>query len=224
MDRLVRPPEDRRRCPWPGAARLRARPVDGMDVREIDRMQSSLMPVQVQVSLIDRGLRFVETSFRNAAPQFLPPGPAGTTPEKRTRVRRQGGVNVESQIGAPALSHARSHHGNSEHAVREDRPRFPADLAPPPRRGRTAAARRVRTTLEGVPASGPSSGPSSDHASGRSSGHHRSTQTCANPQVGSHVGASVYWSDSLRCACMHAHHPLEYLSRIWGREVSPPRE
>jgi len=76
---------------------LRARPVDGMDVREIDRMQSSLMPVQVQVSLIDRGLRFVETSFRKAAPQFLPPGPAGTTPEKRTRVRRQGG----SERGVP---------------------------------------------------------------------------------------------------------------------------
>jgi hypothetical protein len=50
-----------------------------------------------------------------------------------------------------------------------------------------------------------SSDPSSGPASVPPSGHHRSTQTCANPQVRGDDGSSVYWSDSLRCACMHAH-------------------
>jgi hypothetical protein len=50
-----------------------------------------------------------------------------------------------------------------------------------------------------------SSDPSSGPASVPPSGHHRSTQTCPNPQVRGDDGSSVYWSDSLRCACMHAH-------------------
>ena len=58
-------------------------------------------------------------------------------------------------------------------------------------------------------AGGPSSGPSSDPASGHPSDHHRSGLTRTNPQVGRRGGATAYWSDSLRCTCMHAHHPLE---------------
>jgi len=58
-------------------------------------------------------------------------------------------------------------------------------------------------------AGGPSSGPSSDPASGHPSDHHRSGLIRTNPQVGRRGGATAYWSDSLRCTCMHAHHPLE---------------
>lgn len=74
---------------------MQARPVDGMAVREIDRMWSSVMPVQVQVSLIDRGVRFVETSFRKASPRFLPPGPQAPHLQSEP-ASGVGGVNVES--------------------------------------------------------------------------------------------------------------------------------
>ncbi len=54
-------------------------------------------------------------------------------------------------------------------------------------------------------ASALSSDPSSGPASVPPSGHHRSTRTCANPQVRGDEGSSVYWSDSLRC--VHARAP-----------------
>lgn len=72
-----------------------------------------------------------------------------------------------------------------------------------------AVKARLRRPAMRTHAGGPSSGPSSDPASGHPSGHHRSGLTQTNPQVGRRDGASAYWSDSLRCACMHAHRPLE---------------
>jgi hypothetical protein len=84
--RLVRPPENRRRRP-----RLEAAPAaDGMDAREIERMVSSEVPAHVQVSLIDRGVRSVEASFREAPPRFLPPGPQAPHLQSEPDSRRVG--------------------------------------------------------------------------------------------------------------------------------------
>jgi hypothetical protein len=56
----------------------------------------------------------------------------------------------------------------------------------------------------------PSSDPSSDPASVPPSGHDRSTRSRSNAQVRRPKGSSVYWSDSIRYACIHAARPFEY--------------
>jgi len=81
-----RPPEECRRRPRLGAAHA----ADRMDAREMEEMVTSEVLTHVQVSLIDRGLRFIEASFRKVPPQFLPLGPPGAAPCKRTRVRVRG--------------------------------------------------------------------------------------------------------------------------------------
>ena len=163
-------------------------------------------------------------------PRFLPPGARRHHSCKANPCPASGGVNVESADRCSPLSLTRGltmglGACRCAKAVRASRrilppplPRLSAaqDTAPSLRRSTSGATsptrsnsclpRSMRTTHASVPASGPSSDPSS--------GHHRSTRTCVNPRVGRHDGASVYWSDSLRCACMHAHHPLEHLPHL----------
>ena len=62
----------------------------------------------------------------------------------------------------------------------------------------------ARANHVSVPSSDPSSGP----ASVPPSGHDRSTRSRAKPQVRRLEGSSVYWSDSIRYACMHASRPF----------------
>jgi hypothetical protein len=69
-------------------------------------------------------------------------------------------------------------------------------VLPPPNPSAPPGSRNHASILPSDPSSSPASVPPS--------GHHRSTQTCPNPQVRGEGGSSVYWSDSLRCACMYA--------------------
>jgi hypothetical protein len=70
----VRPPKDRRRRP-----RVAVVPAaDGTDARQMEERVASGLPMHAQVSLIDRGVRFIEASLSKAAPRFLPIGSSTT--------------------------------------------------------------------------------------------------------------------------------------------------
>lgn len=68
---------------------------------------------------------------------------------------------------------------------------------------------RARANHVSVPSSDPSSDPASVPPSVPPSGHDRSTRSRSNAQVRRPKGSSVYWSESIRYACMHAYRPFE---------------
>ena len=86
MSRLGRPPEDRRRRRLLGAAPA-ADPTAG---REMERRLSSEFPMHVQVSLIDRGVRFDVATFRDVPPRSLPAGTPLGTARRSERVHVSG--------------------------------------------------------------------------------------------------------------------------------------
>jgi len=137
------------------------------------------------------------------------------------------GVNVESaRRSSPRRLDADPIHGYSKSAAPEGRSRIHAlsHASPHPQTSgcdRAGASQEPRRpSHSGVtaascdawrtPAGDPASDPSSDPASVTTSGHHRSTRNRANPQVRGDEGSIVYWSDSIRYACMHAPRRFDY--------------
>jgi hypothetical protein len=82
----VRPPEDRRRRPRVGVVPA----ADGTDACQMEERVTSGLPMHVQVALIDRGVRFIQASFPNAAPRFLPIGSSTTARGSEPRGRGVG--------------------------------------------------------------------------------------------------------------------------------------
>jgi hypothetical protein len=147
------------------------------------------------------------------------------------------GVNVESPLGGGGMLAGRAARVGdpaliATASVGKHDPRAVCPVPAGRRRGDRANLRGRRTGPPplareltrhcaghgGNPQSGPSSDPSSGPASVPPSGHHRSPQDRSNAQVGRPEGSSVYWSDSIRYACLHAPVP-SYIQLHLSEEV-----
>ena len=119
----MQPPEDRRRRPRLGVVPA----ADEMDARQMEERVTSGLPMHVQVSLIDRGVRFIEASFPKPAPRFLPVG-STTTARASEPGPACGGVSV----GVPKRTFALWMHARSQPCKSEpDADRKPPDSPEP---------------------------------------------------------------------------------------------
>jgi len=192
-----------------------------MAARETGKTATSELSMHLRVSLTDRRLPLIHASVRKAPPRSLPPGSPRAREVDNTLEVAAWGREVESAAGTFPLSEGavypvlearelqanvkRAHPSNLLHHGRRrwaaTRPRT-VRVEPDPLDAGLVAARANQVRV-------PSSDPSSDPASVPPSGHDRSTRSRSNAQVRRLKGSSVYWSDSIRYACVHASRPFK---------------